>query len=182
MKLVNASLLALGFVIALSGCSSAPKVADDSAKNTVVAAKPANESGANPASTSTSQMASKELPPYLDPKSALSTKRSVYFDFDNFSVKKDYDAVLELHGNYLARNPTLAIRVEGNSDERGGTEYNLALGQKRADAVAKALRVYGVKSTQVEAVSWGEEKPKASGHDEAAWAENRRVDLVYPKQ
>ena len=77
-------------------------------------------------------------------------------------------------------NPALAIKVEGHADERGGTEYNLALGQKRADAAQRALLVFGVKAAQVESVSWGKEKPKALGHDEAAWAQNRRADLQYP--
>ena len=90
--------------------------------------------------------------------------------------------MLELHGRYLSGNPTLSIRVEGNADERGSTEYNLALGQKRAEAVVRALKVYGVKDSQVEAISWGKEKPKAMGHDEAAWAQNRRVDLAYPSK
>lgn len=128
------------------------------------------------------QIASKKLPPYLDPASALSTKQRVFFEFDDFSIKKEFDAIMELQGKYLASNPNIAIKVEGNSDERGGAEYNLALGQKRAESVARVLKVFGVKPAQVEATSWGEEKPKATGHDEAAWNQNRRVDLVYPKQ
>jgi peptidoglycan-associated lipoprotein len=76
----------------------------------------------------------------------------------------------------------LAIKIEGNSDERGSPEYNLALGQRRAEAVLKALEIYGVKTAQLEAVSWGKERPRALGHDETAWAENRRADLVYPQK
>jgi peptidoglycan-associated lipoprotein len=110
----------------------------------------------------------------------LATNRSVWFDYDVFSVKPEFDQMLQLHGKYLASNPKLTIRVEGNADERGSSEYNLALGQKRAEAVVRALKVFGVASSQVEAVSWGREKPKATGHDEAAWAQNRRVDLAYP--
>ena len=89
---------------------------------------------------------------------------------------------MELHGKYLAAHPNLAIKVQGNSDEQGGTEYNLALGQKRAEAVSKALKIYGVKEAQLESVSFGEEKPKAPGHDEASHAQNRRVDLAYPEK
>jgi peptidoglycan-associated lipoprotein len=89
---------------------------------------------------------------------------------------------VERQGKYLAGQSGLAIRVEGNADERGGREYNLALGQKRAEAVVRALKVYGVTDKQAEPVSFGKEKPKAQGHDEAAWAENRRVDLVYPNK
>lgn len=120
------------------------------------------------------------LPPHLDPASALFTTRSVYFDYDNFLIKPEFQSVLDLHGKYLARNPKLSIRVEGNADERGSAEYNLALGQKRAEAVLRTLKTYGVDTSQMEAVSWGKEKPKAGGHDEAAYAQNRRVDLVYP--
>ncbi|TMH30009.1 MAG: hypothetical protein E6H58_15190, partial [Betaproteobacteria bacterium] len=91
-----------------------------------------------------------------------------------------YRSVIEVQGDYLSRNPNLHVRVEGNTDERGSSEYNLALGQRRAEAVTGALKLYGVKDSQVEAVSFGREKPKAAGHDEAAWAENRRADVVYP--
>ena len=117
---------------------------------------------------------------HLNPNSLISTQRSVYFDFDQFNVKASETAVVERQGKYLASKPNLAIRLEGNADERGGREYNLALGQKRAEAVARALKVYGVSDKQAEPVSFGSEKPKAAGHDEAAWAQNRRVDFAYP--
>ena len=117
---------------------------------------------------------------HLNPNSLISTQRSVYFDFDQFNVKASETAVVERQGKYLASKPNLAIRLEGNADERGGREYNLALGQKRAEAVARALKVYGVSDKQAEPVSFGSEKPKAQGHDEAAWAQNRRVDFAYP--
>jgi len=132
--------------------------------------------------TVAAQSMAKTLPPYLDPASALSTKRSIYFDFDDFSIRKEFGSLMELHGKYLANNPAVSIKIEGHSDERGGAEYNLALGQKRAEAVARAIALFGVKPSQVEATSWGEEKPKVTGYDEAAWAQNRRVDLGYPKQ
>jgi len=121
------------------------------------------------------------LPAYLDPSNPLSSQRSIYFGYDIFSVKADYAKMLELHGKFLAANPQVSIRVEGNADERGSSEYNLALGQKRADAVVRALKLYGVKDSQMESVSFGREKPKALGHDEDSWAQNRRVDLDYPK-
>jgi len=117
---------------------------------------------------------------HLNPNSLISSQRSVYFDFDQFVIKSESNALIERQGKYLAGKPALSIRVEGNADERGGREYNLALGQKRAEAVVRALKVYGVTDKQAEPVSFGKEKPKALGHDEAAWAENRRVDLVYP--
>jgi peptidoglycan-associated lipoprotein len=119
---------------------------------------------------------------HLDPKSPLSHKRSIYFDFDQYSVKPEYTPVLEMHGKYLAANAGISIRVEGNTDELGGTEYNLALGQKRAEAVVRALKIYGARDAQLEAVSFGKEKPQATGHDEASHAQNRRGDLAYPKK
>jgi len=168
-----ACLSAAGFLLA--ACSSTPTKPVEQmpapAMPTPVAAKPATPAPMPAA-----------IPAYLDPNSPIFKERSVYFDFDNYTVKSDYAALIELQGKYLAMNPKLAIKVEGNTDERGGSEYNLALGQKRADAVVRALKVYGVKESQMEAVSWGKEKPKASGHDEAAWAQNRRVDLTYPQK
>jgi peptidoglycan-associated lipoprotein len=122
------------------------------------------------------------VPAYLDPTNPISTERSVYFDFDDFSVKDEYAPLIERQGKYLAGHPAVQVKVEGNADERGSAEYNLALGQKRAEAVKKALEIYGAQDTQLEAISWGKEKPKASGHDEASWAQNRRADLAYPKQ
>lgn len=119
---------------------------------------------------------------HLDPKSPLSQKRSIYFDFDQYSVKPEYTPVLEMHGKYLAANAGISIRVEGNTDELGGTEYNLALGQKRAEAVVRALKIYGARDAQLEAVSFGKEKPQATGHDEASHAQNRRGDLAYPQK
>ena len=132
--------------------------------------------------TAASTVATVSLPAYLDPRSSISTERSVYFDFDVYSVRGDDTALIERHGKFLASHPQVAIKIEGDTDERGGVEYNLALGQKRAESVLHALRIYGVRDSQMEAVSWGESKPRALGHDEAAWAQNRRADLQYPKQ
>ena len=178
MKILKNLPILFGAVVILAACSSTP-VATPAPKPVVQVAQP---NPVKPAPAAQSKVQSTVIPPYLDPTNALSIQRSVYFDYDVFSIKPNFNQMLELHGKYLAGNPKLAIRVEGNADERGSTEYNLALGQKRAETVVRALKVYGVKDSQVEAVSWGKEKPKAEGHDEAAWAQNRRVDLGYPKQ
>ena len=116
--------------------------------------------------------------PLNDPKGELA-KRSIYFDFDSYVVRDDGKPVVEKHSAFLNKNKARKILIQGNTDERGGTEYNLALGQKRAEAVRKAMGSMGVSETQMEAVSLGEEKPKAIGANEAAWAENRRADIVY---
>ncbi|HSD59596.1 MAG TPA: peptidoglycan-associated lipoprotein Pal, partial [Burkholderiales bacterium] len=104
---------------------------------------------------------------------------SVYFEFDSFVIKDEYKPLIQAHAQYLKQNPKAKTILQGNADERGSREYNLALGQKRADSVKKALEVLGVKDAQVESVSFGEEKPRGTGHDEASWAENRRTDIVY---
>jgi peptidoglycan-associated lipoprotein len=127
-------------------------------------------------------VASATLPAYLDPTSPISKERSVYFDFDDSSVKPEYRTLVELHGKYLSEHPSVAIRIEGNTDERGSHEYNLALGQRRAQAVLQSLKILGAKESQMEAISFGEEKPMATDHDETAWAKNRRADLDYPKK
>ena len=118
------------------------------------------------------------LSPLKDPNNILS-KRSVYFDFDKYDVKAEYKQLVAAHAKYLAENKNAKVLIQGNTDERGSREYNLALGQKRSDAVKKALTLQGVKDDQIESVSLGEEKPKAEGHDEAAYAENRRADILY---
>ena len=116
--------------------------------------------------------------PLNDPQGVLA-KRSVYFDYDSYVVRDDGKQVVESHSGYLNKNKGRKILIQGNTDERGGTEYNLALGQKRAEAVRKSMATLGVAEGQMEAVSLGEEKPKAMGSGEAAWAENRRADIVY---
>lgn len=116
--------------------------------------------------------------PRKNPASLLS-KRSVYFDFDRFNIKDEYRPMIEAHAGYLVSMRDKHVVLQGNTDERGSREYNLALGQKRAEAVLKALAVLGVNKSQMEAISFGEEKPRAKGTTEADYAENRRTDIVY---
>jgi peptidoglycan-associated lipoprotein len=117
--------------------------------------------------------------PLHDPSSPLA-KRSVYFDFDSNSVRDEYRPLIQAHSSYLSRDKRDArIRIEGNCDERGSREYNLALGQRRAESVKKMMTVLGVGDSRIETISYGEEKPAAPGHDESAWAQNRRADIKY---
>ena len=116
--------------------------------------------------------------PWNDPKSPLFEK-SVFFGFDEYTVQTKYQKMLSAHASYLKANPSQKIIIQGNTDDRGTAEYNLALGQRRSDAVRKSLNLMGVSDNQIEAVSFGKEKPKAEGDNEAAWAENRRADIVY---
>jgi peptidoglycan-associated lipoprotein len=105
--------------------------------------------------------------------------RSIYFDLDSYIVRTDGQPVVSAHAEFLNKNREQRILIQGNTDERGTAEYNLALGQRRSEAVLQALALRGVQPSQMEAVSLGKEKPKAIGSNEEAWAENRRVDIVY---
>ena len=106
---------------------------------------------------------------------------SIYFDYNTYTIKPEYQSVLQKDFDALKRMPPVSLRLEGNADERGSAEYNLALGQKRAEAVRQALNILGMPDSNVEAVSFGKEKPKADCHDESCWSQNRRVDLAVKK-
>ena len=116
--------------------------------------------------------------PLRDPNNVLS-KRSIYFDFDSFVVRDEFKPMIEAHARYLTTNRNAKMTIQGHTDERGSREYNIALGQKRADAVKRMMTLVGVQEIQIETVSFGKEKPKNMSHDESGWAENRRDDLVY---
>ena len=105
-------------------------------------------------------------------------KRSVYYEFDQYDVKPEYRALVETHARWLRANPKGRLTIEGNTDERGSREYNVALGQRRAESVTTLMQLMGVKPEQIEAISWGEEKPRNTGHNESGWSENRRSDFA----
>ena len=170
---------------ALLGACSTVKLNDKAApvedRNTSAPASapaPAPASGATKSGGDSGATSSAAVDPLNDPSNIL-YKRSVYFDYDQYTVKEEYRALVEAHGKFLAANPDRKVTIQGNTDERGGSEYNLALGQKRAEAVRRAMALAGARDSQLGAVSFGKEKPKASGSDEAAWAENRRADIAY---
>jgi peptidoglycan-associated lipoprotein len=117
--------------------------------------------------------------PGMDSQQPEAMARVVYFDYDSFEVRGEYAATLEANARYLKANSSRKIALEGHTDERGGREYNLALGQKRAEAVRRSLSLMGVSESQMEPVSFGEEKPAALGMDEESYAKNRRVELTY---
>ena len=116
--------------------------------------------------------------PFTNPASPLS-QQSIYFAFDSYTVPADSQAMMEAHAQYLATHPSARVVLEGNTDERGGREYNLALGQKRSDSVKNRLQVLGVPEDRMESISFGKERPRALGHDEESYQENRRVDIKY---
>jgi peptidoglycan-associated lipoprotein len=105
--------------------------------------------------------------------------RIIYFDYDSYVIKPQFQTLLDGHARFLKANNGRRVSIEGHTDERGGREYNLALGQRRSEAVRRALGLLGVPDTQIEAVSFGKEKPAAMGSDEASWAQNRRAEIVY---
>jgi peptidoglycan-associated lipoprotein len=161
-----------------AGCASDPKtdapVADRSS-----GATPPSTATAPSTTTRPSQADRVGGNPLRDPSNILS-KRSVYFDYDSNVVKDEFRGLVQAHSRYLTDQRDPRIRIEGNCDERGSREYNLALGQRRAEAVKKVMTVLGVADPRIETVSFGEEKPAATGHDETAWAQNRRADIKYP--
>ena len=173
---LTATLVSSAFLVACSSTPLTPPAAVPVTSATPVpVTTQADTQPAPPAN-----LAANQVPPYLDPQNPLAKERSVYFDYDKSDIASKFDGLVQLHGDFLANHPDVAIKIAGNTDERGGSEYNLALGQKRADTVAKALKILGVKNQQIETISYGMEKPRNPGHDEAAYAENRRADLVYP--
>lgn len=174
------TLLSLALVnLMLVGCTTTKPV--EVTKNDTPATNPTSKSDDNRGTTNTGTVndnGGNKIDPIKDPNNILS-KRNVYFDYDKYDVKDQYRNVVEAHGRFLASNPGRSVRLEGNADERGSREYNLALAQKRAEAVRRALTNYGASEKQIEAVSNGEEKPRAMGHDEEAYKENRRADIFY---
>ncbi len=118
----------------------------------------------------------------LNEPGSLLTERSIYFDFDRYDIKEEFVPVIEAHAKFLLDHPDLKIRVEGNCDDRGSREYNLALGQRRAESVKRAMTLLGVEENRIETVSFGAERPAAFGQNEASWAQNRRSDIVYLDQ
>jgi peptidoglycan-associated lipoprotein len=117
-------------------------------------------------------------PPHRDPGNILA-QRSVYYDFDKYDIKDEFKPLIEAHARYLRESGALKMLIQGNTDERGSREYNIALGQRRSEGVKRMLLLLGVREEQVEAVSLGEEKPKELGHTEEAWTRNRRSDMLY---
>ena len=160
----------------VAACSSTPTTTDVPVSDRTAAKPPTSTVPSS--STTPSTTASIAANPLKDPSNILS-KRSVYFDFDSNAVKDEYRGLVQAHSKFMSDKRDTKIRIEGNCDERGSREYNLALGQRRAESVKKVMAVLGVADARVETVSYGEEKPAAPGHDESAWAQNRRADIKY---
>lgn len=175
MKYSMVRYVAISAMVAvLTACSSAVPLDDKPA----VESKTGKAPGSSNDSRAVPTVNSGDSDALNDPKGVLA-KRSVYFDYDSYSVKSEYRELVQNHARYLVSNPNRKVVVQGNTDERGGAEYNLALGQRRADAVKTLMLSLGAKESQIETVSFGKEKPKATGNNDAAHTENRRSDIAY---
>jgi peptidoglycan-associated lipoprotein len=172
-------ILALAMAAVLAGCGSNVKLDDVPVEDRRGAAV------APPGGPGTGgQTQSRVAPVQADNLAATAqgpanVARIVYFDYDSYVIKADYQGLIEAHSRFLKANTGRRVVIEGHTDERGGREYNLALGQRRAEAVRRALGLLGVPDTQVEAVSFGKEKPANPGSNETAWAQNRRAEISY---
>lgn len=176
--LPQAALAVLAAAV-LAACSSTPL---DENKAPVESRTAGTGSSAGAGGTTGGAAQSRVVPVDInktDNAALTNLPRVVYFDFDSFVVKDEFRSVVETNAKALSADAKRKVSIEGHTDERGSREYNLALGQKRAEAVAKSLALLGAKDTQMEAVSFGEERPAVQGSDEAAWAKNRRAELVY---
>ena len=182
MKILPMLLVALlSAVLLLGGCASTGEAESEAAGAGAAAGSAEDAAAASAASAEPAEAMPKEEPEEQpkDPlEEGLLAQRVVYFDFDSSVIHDDSMAMLRAHAEYLSSNGT-NITVEGHADERGTREYNLALGERRADAVRRVLLANGVAANQIKIVSYGEERPAALGHNEDAWALNRRAELVY---
>ena len=154
----------------LYGCASTP----------VEESKPA-EPSVTPGLPAAPPLAGRPIQPSAPQGDALPdrSKRSVFYEYDKYDIKDEYRPIVESHAKYLRENPGAKMLIQGNADERGSREYNLGLGQRRADSVKRALTLLGAKESQIESVSLGEEKPVCTEHAEDCWAKNRRADMLY---
>jgi peptidoglycan-associated lipoprotein len=173
--------LALTVVALVAGCSSGVKLDDVPVEDkNATSTMGAGAGGANSGSTGQSGVAPVDLGQSgRDGAGPVGVARIVYFDYDSYVIKPEFQSLLEAHSRFIRAVPNRKVMIEGHTDERGGREYNLALGQKRAEAVRRSLGLLGVPDSQVEAVSFGKEKPAVAGADEAAHAKNRRVEITY---
>jgi len=186
MKRLGFGKLALtGFLTALLTACAGEQVKEQAAPAPVVRAPAPTQSAptrsAQPPASRPEAPKPVAVNPLTDPSNILS-KRSVFYAFDKFNVEDQFQPMLKAHAGYLSQRPGASVVIEGNCDERGSREYNLALGQRRADGVRKMMVLLGASEKQIDTVSFGEEKPKAAGHDESSWSQNRRSDIVYKRE
>lgn len=172
---IRAGAFALAGSLLLVACTSTP-IAEAPVANSGAAAVP-GASSSQPAQSSVSSVRAATAAP--DAAGPASAAKVLYFDYDSAAIRPEFQPVIDAHARWLAARQERRMTIAGHTDERGGREYNLALGQQRAEAVRRALQLLGVRAAQVETISYGEEKPATGGQEESAWARNRRAELVY---
>lgn len=175
----------IGLVVAalMAGCSSGVKLNDvpvEDKRGAAVAPPAVAGTGGQTGGATQSRVAPVNVDPLAgQAQGPANVSRIVYFDYDSYVIKPEFQSVLDAHARFLKANATRNVVIEGHTDERGGREYNLALGQRRSEAVRRALGLLGVPDARVEAVSFGKEKPAVPGSDESAWSRNRRAEISY---
>jgi peptidoglycan-associated lipoprotein len=178
-RIASFAALAALTALALAACSGGPvsEQPGASVEDRTATAKPQT---ATTAPVTKVDLTGKDI---VGPDPAVKTgalaQRSIFYDLDQYDIKDEYKPLVEAHAKYLRDHPGRKMLIQGNTDERGSREYNVSLGQRRSEGVKKMLLLLGAKEDQVESVSLGEEKPKSEGHDETAWAQNRRSDILY---
>lgn len=176
------SVLVLAASLSLAACSHKPPAPSPSANSAVpTTGGNAEAAGAGGANANEGAGANAGQEGAAGPQEGMLAKRTIYFDFDSSEIKGEGTDIVAAHAKYLASNSGIHVRLEGNTDERGSREYNIGLGERRAQAVRRALLLQGASDAQISTVSYGAERPVDPGHDEAAWAKNRRVEIVYLK-
>lgn len=176
-------LMGMLVVAFMAGCASTPTQTgapvEDRAPGTGTPGGPgAVTSGTPPSGVTGTPSPSGPVGVLRDPNNILS-KRLIYFDFDSFAVRDEFRELINAHAKFLQANRSMRVTLQGHTDERGSREYNIALGQRRADAVKNLMQLLGAGEGQIETVSFGKEKPRVEGHDESAWSQNRRVEIIY---
>lgn len=175
-RVLNLILIA-GVGLLLAACPKKPTTVPPASTSSSVPSSGANTAGANSGSIgSATPIAGNGSGTAL---TGALAKTTIYFDYDSAEIRADNTATVTAHGQHLAGDRTLHVRLEGNTDERGSAEYNVGLGERRAQAVKRALLLQGATESQLSTVSYGAERPVATGHDESAWSQNRRVEIVY---
>ena len=169
---VIATLIVASLALFAAGCKTKPTEAPPAAQTGTTSS---NTSGLDTSAVSSDETA------IQGPSGELLSQRIVFFDFDRADIRADSQAIVTAHAGFLAKNPTVKVRLEGHADERGSREYNIGLGERRAQAMRRALLLQGVAEAQLNTVSYGEERPASAGSDEQAYAQNRRVEIVYLK-
>jgi peptidoglycan-associated lipoprotein len=183
MKLVKALMVTTTVGLIVSGCSGSSTVPSGTGSDGAFTPIDSGNNGSGASTTGFQETSSSRFQPFpgMQPGDLDQLENLViYFEFDSSEIRSDFNSMLAAHGRYLAADSSLVIRLEGHADERGSREYNIGLGERRAQAVRQILMLQGASASQLTTISYGEERPAVFGSDDEAYSLNRRVELVYP--